>query len=150
MHAGSVELSDALAHWWLLDDDHCGRRHEGTLWNSTGHAAGLFDGELYDQLPQTRGGYSRLHEFGIRFGYERVVLYLEPRVDEDRLEANTPRALGCSWTTSRCRGRAGPRNSRPSCRPNLGSSRNAPRAPTARHAERPSAGGSPPTWRSTV
>jgi hypothetical protein len=93
VHAGSVELSDALAHWWLLDDDRCGRRHEGTLWNSTGHTAGLFDGELYDQLPQTRGGYSRLHEFGIRFGYERVVLYLEPRVDEDRLEANTARTL---------------------------------------------------------
>jgi hypothetical protein len=31
--------------------------------------------------------------FGIRFGYERVVLYLEPRVDEDRLEANTARTL---------------------------------------------------------
>jgi hypothetical protein len=90
--SGTVELSDAIAHWWLLDDDP-GRRQEATMWNSTGHVAALFEGELHDLLPQTRGGYSRLHEFGIRFGYERVVLYLEPRVDEDRLEANTARTL---------------------------------------------------------
>jgi hypothetical protein len=28
--SGSVELSDAMAHWWLLDDDP-GRRHEATM-----------------------------------------------------------------------------------------------------------------------
>ena len=90
--AGAVELSDALAHWWVLDDDHRGQRREAVLWASTGHAAAVFD-ELYDVLPQTRGGYGRLQDFGIRFGYERVVLHLEPRVGAGRLESNTARTV---------------------------------------------------------
>jgi hypothetical protein len=43
-------------------------------------------------LPQTRGGYQRLQEFGIRFGHERVVLYLEPET-RGRLETNAARTL---------------------------------------------------------
>ena len=74
--AGVVQLSDAIAHWWVLDDDHRARRREATLWASTGHAAAVYGDELYDILPQTRGGYGRLQDFGIRFGYERVVLHL--------------------------------------------------------------------------
>ncbi len=49
--------------------------------------------EIYDQLPQTRGGYGRLHDFGIRFGYDRVVLYLQPQIDEARVRADTARAM---------------------------------------------------------
>jgi hypothetical protein len=91
--AGAVHLSDAIAQWWVLDDDHRARRREGTVWASTGHAAAVFGGELYDILPQTRGGYGRLQDFGIRFGYERVVLHLEPRVPASRLQCNTARTL---------------------------------------------------------
>jgi hypothetical protein len=91
--AGAVELSDALAYWWLLDDDHRGRRRESVEWASTGHAAAVFGHELYDVLPQTRGGYGRLQDFGIRFGYERVVLHLEPQAQAGRLESNTARTL---------------------------------------------------------
>ena len=80
-------------HWWVLDDDHRGRRREASLWASTGHVAAVFGDELYDVLPQTRGGYGRLQDFGIRFGYERVVLHLEPQVQAGRLEANTARTL---------------------------------------------------------
>ena len=89
--AGAVQLSDAIARWWVLDDDHHGRRREATLWASTGHAAAVFGDELYDVLAQTRGGYGRLQDFGIRFGYERVVLHLQPRVEAGRLESNTAR-----------------------------------------------------------
>ena len=92
-HAGTVELSDAIVHWWVLDDDHRGRRREATLWASTGHAAAVYGAELYDVLPHTRGGYGRLQDFGIRFGYERVVLHLEPQVRAGRLESNTARTL---------------------------------------------------------
>jgi hypothetical protein len=88
---GTLELSDARVHWWMLDDDHRGRRHESHLWISSGHAGAVFDGELYDVLPQTRGGYQRLQDFGIRFGYERVVLYIQPHADNDQLETNTAR-----------------------------------------------------------
>ncbi len=93
LQPAAVQLSDAIARWWVLDDDHRGRRREAAIWASTGHAAAAYDDELYDILPQTRGGYGRLQDFGIRFGYERVVLHLEPRVHADRLQCNTARTL---------------------------------------------------------
>jgi hypothetical protein len=79
-------------HWWILDDDHRARRRQAGVWASTGHVAALFEDELYDLLPQTRGGYGRLQDFGVRFGYERVVLYVQPQVDAPRLQANTARS----------------------------------------------------------
>ncbi len=91
--AGAVPVSDAIARWWVLDDDHRVRRREAAIWASTGHAAAVFCDELYDILPQTRGGYGRLQDFGIRFGYERVVLHLEPPVQADRLQCNTARTM---------------------------------------------------------
>ncbi len=90
---GTVHLIQAIARWWVLDDDHRARRRESSLWSSTGHAASVYGDELYDILPQTRGGYGRLQDFGIRFGYERVVLHLEPQVDVGRLHCNTARTL---------------------------------------------------------
>lgn len=90
--AGAVQLSDARAHWWVLDEDHGARRRQAATWISTGHVAALYESELCDMLPQTRGGYQRLQEFGIRSGYERVVLYLEPDAG-DRVETNTARTL---------------------------------------------------------
>ncbi len=90
--AGVVPLSVAIARWWVLDD-HRVRRREAAIWASTGHVAAVFGDELYDILPQTRGGYGRLQDFGIRFGYERVVLHLEPRVQADRLQCNAARTL---------------------------------------------------------
>ena len=91
--SGVVELGDALAYWWVLDDDHRARRREATIWGSTGHVAAVHGDELYDILPQTRGGYGRLQDFGIRFGYERVVLHLQPQVEVRRLQCNTARTL---------------------------------------------------------
>ena len=91
--AGTVQLNDALAHWWVLDDDHRARRREATHWASTGHAVAVHGDELYDALPQTRGGYGRLQDFGIRFGYERVVLHLQPYGQTGCLECNTARTL---------------------------------------------------------
>jgi hypothetical protein len=50
--AGAVPLSDAIARWWVLDDDHRVRRRKAAVWASTGHAAAVYDDELYDILPQ--------------------------------------------------------------------------------------------------
>jgi len=91
--AGTVELGDAIVRWWVLDDDHRSRRREAVLWASTGHAAAVFDDELYDTLPPTRGGYGRLQDFGIRFGCERVVLHVEPQDGVAGVECNTARTL---------------------------------------------------------
>jgi hypothetical protein len=89
--AGTLELSDAVVHWWILGDDRPGAE-EAQRWNAVGHAGALFDDEVYEVLPKTRGGYQRVQEFGVRFGYDRVVLYLEPRLEQhERLETNTAR-----------------------------------------------------------
>jgi hypothetical protein len=90
---GTVELSDAVACWWVLDDDHRARRREASTWTSSGHVVAVHGDELYDQGAQTRGGYGRLQDFGVRFGYERVVIHLQPQIEPDRLQANTARTM---------------------------------------------------------
>ncbi|MHB1834568.1 MAG: ATP-binding protein [Solirubrobacteraceae bacterium] len=89
--AGTVALSDAIVRWWVLDDDHRARGREAALRASSGHAAAVFDDELYDVLAPTRGGYGRLQDFGIRFGNERVVLHIEPQAEAGRVQCNTAR-----------------------------------------------------------
>ena len=90
---GIVEISDAIACWWVLGDDHRARRREAGAWTSSGHIVAVHGDELYDQVAQTRGGYGRLQDFGIRFGYERVVIHLQPHVEPERLQANTARTM---------------------------------------------------------
>jgi hypothetical protein len=77
----------------VLDDDHRARRREAGTWTSSGHIVAVHGDELYDLLAQTRGGYGRLQTFGVRFGYERVVIHLEPAVEPHRLQANTARTM---------------------------------------------------------
>jgi hypothetical protein len=91
--ARAVDLSDAIARWRVLDDDHRGRHREAGLWTSSGHVAAVFADELYDVLAQTRGGYGRLQDLAIRFAYERVTLHVEPQVNSGRLDSNTARTL---------------------------------------------------------
>ena len=62
--AGAVQLSDAIARWWVLDDDHRADAAKPRM-GFDGHAAAVFGDELYDVLAQTRGGYGRLQDFGI-------------------------------------------------------------------------------------
>jgi hypothetical protein len=54
-----------------------------------GHIAALYQNELYE-LTARRAGMSRLQQFGITFGYDRVVIYVEPTLDA-RLTTNTSR-----------------------------------------------------------
>jgi hypothetical protein len=87
--SGIAELADARVHWWILNDSEK-RRNASELVN-TGHFASLYQDELYEMRNQ-RAGVARLHQFGIIFGYERVVLYLEPRNGPSRpLSSNTAR-----------------------------------------------------------
>jgi len=85
---GSVELADAHAHWWILKeeiDTDSGHFAPG------GHVAALYQNELYE-LVFGRGGTARLMNFGVIFGTDRVVLYVEPAPTGDRsVTANTAR-----------------------------------------------------------
>lgn len=85
---GTVELTGATARWWIVADDV--RGHFGH-YEAHGHTAALFQNELYELLTG-RTGYARLQQFGVVFGYQRVVLYVEPKNGaKAKLTANTAR-----------------------------------------------------------
>jgi hypothetical protein len=91
--AGSVALDGATAHWWIIGEhaeDKTGptEKYSGHL-EARGHTAALYQNELYELMIR-RAGMSRLQQFGITFGYDRVVIYLEPKADA-RLTTNTAR-----------------------------------------------------------
>jgi hypothetical protein len=86
--SGTVSLDTCDVWWWVLDDSDARRSY--SLPNS-GHFAALFQEELYE-LTTGRAGTARLQQFGVIFGTDRVVLYLEPRNGAaQRLVANTAR-----------------------------------------------------------
>ena len=89
--SGKVEIGGASVHWRILDDRHEERRKESGVWASTGHRAALLDGELFELATAARGGYHKVQEFGIRFGYERVVLYVEPHAEAGRVTQDSVR-----------------------------------------------------------
>lgn len=85
--SGKLKLNGADALWWILKgelDTDAGHYSPG------GHVAVLYHNELYELLSGRSGG-ARLQEFGIIFGYHRIVLYLEPRNYGTELTSNTAR-----------------------------------------------------------
>lgn len=90
--SGTVTLSGAAAHWWILRDEPALSQNSGYI-ASNGHIAALYQDELYE-MGTSRAGAARLQQFGVYFGYQRVVLYLEPsNADSCQITANTPRTL---------------------------------------------------------
>lgn len=87
--SGILDLGEARIHWWILDESDA--RAKASEMVNIGHFATLFQDELYE-LRTGRGGVTRLHQFGVIFGYDRVVLYAEPfNGSTGRLSANTAR-----------------------------------------------------------
>lgn len=87
-HHGTVPLNGADAHWWIVKDEV--RGHFGH-YEAHGHTAALYQNELYEMLTG-RAGSARLQLFGIIFGYQRVVLYVEPKNGTTaKVAANTAR-----------------------------------------------------------
>jgi hypothetical protein len=85
--SGLLALKNATAHWWILKDkvDDSGSHF------ASFHVAALFDDELYE-IAAGRPGVARLQSFGVIFGYNRVVIYVEPLQDQNGgLTANTAR-----------------------------------------------------------
>ncbi|WP_404712743.1 hypothetical protein [Sphingomonas sp. MMS24-J13] len=86
--AAILPKSGATVHWWILKAD-----AESGNWNyiPEGHIAALFQSELYEMQIRT-SGFVRMQSFGILFGAERVVLYVEPNPSATSLvTANTAR-----------------------------------------------------------
>lgn len=88
--SGTKELSHATVHWWILKDEDAMTQNSGYI-ASSGHVAALYQNELYEMV-SGRQGVARLQNFGVIFGHNRVVLYLEPLNGEGRrLTSNTAR-----------------------------------------------------------
>lgn len=80
--------SGAKARWWILRADadlNSGHYPPG------GHVSALYQNELYE-LVHGNAGIARLQSFGIVFGSQRVVIYIEPDTNiSDRITSNTAR-----------------------------------------------------------
>ena len=89
--SGTTKLTGAVAHWWILQDDRS-LQADAAFIESAGHTAALYKDELYE-LRSGRNGIARLQQFGITFGFRRVVIYVEPRNHRHRqIGSNTARS----------------------------------------------------------
>ncbi len=89
---GTVHLTGALAHWWILKDTDA-IQHDSNYYASAGHVAALYQDELYE-MATGRAGTAKLQQFGVIFGSRQVVIYLGPIADETfRITTNTARTL---------------------------------------------------------
>jgi hypothetical protein len=87
---GSLKLTDAVAHWWVLKDEKALTSNSGFI-ESGGHVAALYQDELYE-LSTGRSGSAKLQQFGIIYGQNRVVIYVEPDASGAiKLTTNTAR-----------------------------------------------------------
>jgi hypothetical protein len=87
--SGQVELSGAIAHWWILKDESAITNNSGFM-ESAGHVAALYRDELYE-VATARTGMSRLQQFGVTFGYRYVVIYVEATDEDTAVTTNTAR-----------------------------------------------------------
>jgi hypothetical protein len=88
--SGTVDLTAAVAHWWILREESALTQNSGFI-NSAGHIAAMHKDELYE-TETGRSATARLQQFGVIFGHHRVVIYVEPQEGTSiRLTTNTAR-----------------------------------------------------------
>lgn len=85
---GTVPLTDAIAHVWILNE-RMERTKVGDMFATAGHMAAIYQNELYEMVTG-RAGVARLQLFGVIFGHSRVVIYVEP-LQSELLSSNTAR-----------------------------------------------------------
>jgi Histidine kinase-, DNA gyrase B-, and HSP90-like ATPase len=85
---GRVQVDGATVHWWILKP-FSERQAMNSVAIEQGHVAALYQAELYE-LQTGNAGIARLQMFGVTFGHDRVVLYIEP-TEQEGLAANTSR-----------------------------------------------------------
>jgi hypothetical protein len=84
---GVEKVTGAVVRWWIMRED---RDLNSGHYTPPGHIGALFQDEIYD-LALGRKGTALLQLFGIVFGHNRVVMYVEPDAETQRVEANTAR-----------------------------------------------------------
>lgn len=84
LKSGSVQLSDATAYWWILDESRSVELyrkrpyyHAFSGTKKQGHVAAIFRGELFD-FTSHDAAIPLLQKFGIFAGYNHVVIYVQP------------------------------------------------------------------------
>jgi hypothetical protein len=75
-HSGTLPLSNAFARWWVLKKEDAISQNSGFI-ASGGHCAALYKSELFE-MAAGRANTAMLQMFGIIFGYQQVVIYIEP------------------------------------------------------------------------
>jgi len=87
---GTVSLATADAHWWVFDDPRQASKDMSSRGGRTGKVGLVFQDEVYVQLvPPTARRI--LAGFGIVFGADHVVIYIEPKRTLD-IRADTARS----------------------------------------------------------
>lgn len=101
--SGTVPLTGAIAHWWLLPDKfeaQTGKERSMAqhtqIWQSTGHVAAMYRAKAsgsVELLEMQTGSTGRrmLQHFGVVFGPSRVAIYVEPLNGERQVTTNTAR-----------------------------------------------------------
>jgi hypothetical protein len=77
--SGTLPLSNAVARWWLLRKEDALNQNSGSI-ASSGHCAALYKSELYE-MAAGRANTAMLQMFGVVFGYQQVVIYVEPDIN---------------------------------------------------------------------
>jgi len=85
---GSTEISDATVHWFVLPADAI---RQSDIWQTTQHTAALYQDELYE-FRAGKSALGRLREFGMVFGADRLVIYVEPNLAQMSVTSNTARS----------------------------------------------------------
>lgn len=88
VHFGSVQLSNATAHWYILPRNN---NTSGGVWDEKSQVGTLFQSELYD-MKRTKDARTTLISFGVIYGHDQITLYVEPDVSKLNIVANTARS----------------------------------------------------------
>ncbi len=68
-----LEETNATAHWWIIKE---GTDLDSGMRMPPGHVAALHKNEIYEA--PNRKNFKKLQSFGVLFGVDRVVIYIEP------------------------------------------------------------------------
>jgi hypothetical protein len=86
--SGEVDLDSAVIHWHILPDKPI---KQADIWECRAHTAAIYQGELYE-MRTGKSSYGRIRDFGVIFGYDRLVIYAEPNLDKLNFAPNTARS----------------------------------------------------------